>query len=65
MSVSPLTASVNARPYENRLQVNGTLVQERNFATLHFSGPLNNRLLTLKVFSRDGDELWSYEIIAE
>ena len=65
LSVSPLTASANTRPYENRLQVEGTLVQQRNFATLHFAGPLDARILTLRVFDSDGTELWSYKINAE
>ena len=65
LSVSPLTASANTRPYENALQVEGTLVQQRNFATLHFSGPLDDRVLTMRVFDSDGAELWSHEIRAE
>ena len=65
LSVSPLTASANTRPYENRLQVDGTLVQQRNFATLQFTGPLDARVLTLRVFDSHGALLWSHEIAAE
>ena len=32
----------------------GTLIEERNFATLDFSGPLQDRRLRIQVFDVDG-----------
>ena len=60
LSVSPLTASPNVRPYTNALQVEGTLVQQRNFATLSFTGSLEERQLVLKVFDSEGEQLWDH-----
>ena len=49
---------------ENTLMVEGTLIEERNFATLDFSGPLDDRRLRIQVFDADGAELWHASIRA-
>ncbi len=65
ITVSPLTSrAYNAEKEPNYLRVPGTMVGERNFAILEFSGPRNDRKLTCRVFDKDGKELWSYEIKA-
>jgi len=46
----------------NILRVPGTLVLERNFAEMSITGPKDHRVLTCKVFNKDGIEIWSYEI---
>ncbi len=66
LTVSPLTASAaRTTPDEpNIYRVDGTFVNQRNFATLHFSGPRTARVLTLRIFDVDGKELWTQEIKA-
>jgi alkaline phosphatase D len=68
LTVSPLTTNTvsdSGLDYaENTLMVEGTLIEERNFATLDFSGPLDDRLLRIQVFDVDGAELWHANIRA-
>jgi len=68
LTVSPLTANTvsdSGLDYaENTLMVEGTLIEERNFATLDFSGPLEDRRLRIQVFDVDGVELWHANIRA-
>lgn len=64
LTASPLTSS-GARRNEhegNTLRVPGTYVNDRNFATLTFSGKRNQRLLTIRVFDADGQLRWQEEI---
>ncbi|MBN8826451.1 MULTISPECIES: alkaline phosphatase [unclassified Spirosoma] len=67
LTVSPLTSSV-AQPRADELKqptyVDGTLVTERNFGLLSVSGPLKDRVLTIKVYDQKGAERWSRDIRA-
>jgi alkaline phosphatase D len=68
LTVSPLTANTvtdSRLDYvENTLMVEGTLIEERNFATLEITGPRENRLLRIQVFDVDGNELWDASLRA-
>ncbi len=67
LTVSPLTAGAartTADSEKNIYRVEGTFVNKRNFATLHFSGPRTARVLRMRVFDVEGAELWSREIKA-
>lgn len=67
LTISPLTSSV-AQPRADELKqptyVDGTLVTERNFGLLSVSGPLKDRVLTIKVYDQKGAERWSRDIRA-
>ncbi|QHV97266.1 alkaline phosphatase D family protein [Spirosoma endbachense] len=67
LTISPLTSSV-AQPRADELKqptyVDGTLVAERNFGLLSVGGPLNDRVLTIKVHDQKGAERWSRDIRA-
>ncbi|WP_375445522.1 alkaline phosphatase D family protein [uncultured Fibrella sp.] len=51
---APPTASELAQP----TVVAGTLVTDRNFATMVVSGPANARLLTIRAYDATGKEIW-------
>lgn len=58
-TVSPLTSTAyDPKKETNTHRVEGTEVGERNFATLHFSGPQKERRLELRVFNAGGQLLW-------
>jgi alkaline phosphatase D len=63
---SPLTAGPSdpERERGNPLRVDGTLVTERNFGTLTFSGPRTDRRLTIRTFDTDGNQLWKQTVSA-
>ena len=63
LTVSPLTsgASTNVET-SNLLRVEGTLVQQRNFGWLEFSGTRAERTLTMRIFDANGKELWNRSI---
>ncbi|MBD2701993.1 alkaline phosphatase family protein [Spirosoma sp. BT702] len=67
LTISPLTSSV-AQPRADELKqstyVDNTLVTERNFGLLSVSGPLNDRVLNIKVFDQKGTERWSRDLRA-
>jgi alkaline phosphatase D len=65
ITVSPLTSGVHTTEEVNTLRVAGTLITERNFGILEFSGPLKERSLTIKIFSTEGKELWTKTIVSE
>ena len=65
LTVSPLTAGVYKSGGENSLVVEGTIVNERNFGILEFSGPRTERMMTIRVFNSDGEEKWRREVTAE
>ena len=44
--------------------VPGTLVGERNFCTLDFSGPRTSRTVEIRSFAADGREFWKHTISA-
>ena len=54
MVVGPLTKE------ENALRVPGTLVTERSFATLSFSGPKAQRVMTIRAHNAKGEQLWEH-----
>jgi len=65
---SPLTAGVYAKGDEekNTLRVPGTAFsKDRNFGTLDFSGPRNARILTLRLFDKQGNQVWEQVVKAE
>ncbi len=66
LTVSPLTSgAARTTPDEpNIYRVAGTFINQRNFATLQFSGPRTSRSLTIRVFDSNGVELWAKEIKA-
>lgn len=66
LTVSPLTASpfVGGEKEPNFLRLPGTVLTERNFGILEFSGPRRDRQLKITVFDRNGKEKWSYTIKA-
>ncbi|MCG8328479.1 MAG: alkaline phosphatase family protein [Chitinophagales bacterium] len=67
LTVSPLTAGFGGPSDEevNRLREEGTLVRQRNFGLLEFSGPRQERQLKMTVCDTEGKELWSKTIISE
>ncbi|WPJ95710.1 alkaline phosphatase D family protein [Coraliomargarita algicola] len=65
LTVGPLTA----RPGDNADELNffrqpGSSTFERHFALIEFSGPEEERVLTIRVMSMEGNELWSRDIPA-
>ncbi len=65
LTVGPLTAN----PEENNNELNffrmpGSSTFERQYALIDFSGPEEDRLLTVRVMSMEGNELWSRSIKA-
>lgn len=66
LTVSPLTAGVNTRSKDepNYLRVDGTYVNVHNFAILEITGPRKDRVLTMTVYDKDGNPLWSRTIAA-
>lgn len=63
LTCSPLTARVHPRPFPVR-EVAGTLVTQRNFCTLEFSGPADARLLRVAAWDTAGTHLWQREFPA-
>lgn len=69
---SPLTAGASTYPtredspeYQNPVRVDGTLIAgERNFGTLTFSGPRDDRTLTMSAFDASGATLWEHTVRA-
>lgn len=62
---SPLTSgagSTDRSNEKNNLRVSGSLIQQRNFAHLHFSGPFRDRLLDITFHDSNGSPLFSYQI---
>lgn len=67
LTTSPLTATVHPPKEQdrNRHRVPGTLVVQRNFATLTFTGPRKERVMTIRVHDAEGKALWERAIPAE
>jgi alkaline phosphatase D len=67
LTVSPLTSgpNVNAAGEPNTLRVEGTMVTERNFATIDVEGPRSARRLRIRVYRSDGTQLWERVIEAQ
>jgi alkaline phosphatase D len=62
--VSPLTSGAYARKETNELSVTGTYVDQRCFATLTFSGPKKERVLSMALHDAEGKLLWKREVKA-
>ncbi len=64
LTVSPLTSSANiyAASEPNTLRLEGTLVTERNFATIDVEGPRTDRRLQIRVYRSDGSLIWERTI---
>ncbi len=62
-TISPLTAGpTNSQDEVNVFRVEGTLINERNFALFNVSGETKNRILTCTIFNSNGEKLWAYTI---
>lgn len=62
-TVSPLTSSANTNVDEqNDHRVEGSLIQQRNFATLEVSGAFRERVITLTYFGTEGEKLYEYKL---
>ena len=65
LTCSSLTAGVNDDDESyNIYSLKETLVGENNFGMLNVTGPANNRVLIIKIFDKDGQELWEKSISA-
>jgi alkaline phosphatase D len=63
LTVSPLTSGPgHARDEPNTLRVEGTYVEQRNYAVLSFAGPRKNRTCTIEVKGTDGTSLWKRDL---
>lgn len=63
ITISPLTSGHAFNVTEdNKYHVEGTLVLKRNFGVLEFSGPRTSRVLTVKTYDSNGEELWTQVI---
>lgn len=66
LTCSSLTSGTYKATSDNALRVEGTVVEERrNFATLTFSGPKKERVLTMRVFDSKGSLLWERSLVRE
>jgi alkaline phosphatase D len=64
LTVSPLTAGVAAGAVPNPGTVPGTLITQRNYALLDFSGPRTDRVMQITLHDAAGTELWTRAIRA-
>lgn len=62
VTISPLTSGTGRPDEVNRDRVEGTLVTENNFGMLRFTGPREQRKLTVEVFDAAGKNLWTKEL---
>ena len=63
LTVSPLTSGPgHAKDEANTLRVEGTYVEQRNYAVLSFEGPRKNRICTVEVKSTEGELLWKQNL---
>lgn len=62
-TVSPFTSGVKMEGnYGNKFAVEGTHVQDRNYALFEVSGPANDRNLRCTIINKDGKEMWNFSI---
>jgi len=65
LTVGPLTAEPGDNEDElNFFRMPGTSAFERHFAILDFTGPEDDRQLTIRVLGMDGNELWNRTVKA-
>ncbi|MCB9164303.1 MAG: alkaline phosphatase family protein [Flavobacteriales bacterium] len=65
LTTSPLTSGPYAPKETNPLRVEGTVVDQRNFSTLEFSGPKDARTMLIRVYDSKGAPLWERSIKQE
>jgi len=66
LTCSSLTAGTNKDDESyNKYSLKETLVSVNNFGMLNISGPANDRELNIKIFDKDGQELWRKSIKAK
>ena len=66
LTCSSLTAGTNKDDESyNKYSLKETLVSVNNFGMLNISGPANERELNIKIFDKDGQELWGKSIKAK
>ena len=65
LTASALTSGTYKATDKNELRVEGTVVEQRNFATLTFSGAKNDRTMTMRVFDANGAQLWERAVPQE
>lgn len=65
LTSSPLTSGVHKPKEQNLNRVEGTVVEQRGFATLTFSGKRKERVMTMRVFDAEGRQLWERAIQEE
>lgn len=62
-TVSPLTSGAARNVQEtNDHRVEGSLIQERNFAVMSISGPRKSRVLELLYFNSEGEEIYRWTL---
>ncbi len=64
LTVSPLTShgSDGGIGKNQELRVEGTLVTDRNFSIIEFSGKYRNRKMKMIIYDSNGKEIWTKEI---
>jgi len=63
LTSSPLTSTAyDHSKEENNFRVEGTHVGHRNFSTLSFSGPTDNREVLIEVFDSNGELVWDKKL---
>lgn len=65
LTVSPLTSGVHTGEEANALRVDGTLVQQKNYGVLEFSGTRQARVMKISIYDSNGAEIWSKTITSE
>ena len=67
LTISPLTSagSNSGENEKNRLRVERTLISERNFGIIEFTGAYNKRKITIRIYNSEGIELWNKTIEQE
>ena len=65
LTCSPLTSGTNNDDESyNSYGIKETLVSVHNFGMLNITGPAKDRKLTIEIFDKDGQELWTKSIKA-
>ena len=64
---SPLNSGVNTNGInqENTLRIPGSVIMQRNFTQVEFTGSKTERVLIIRYFDSDGNKLWEYRIEPE
>jgi alkaline phosphatase D len=67
LTVSPLTSGAykGAEKEENTMRVENTIITDRNFGVLEFSGERTDRVLTIKIYNSKGELQWTKEMKAK